>query len=75
MHTRNWIAKGAILSLFLLTLIASPLMAQSQNISGTVVDESGAVIPGAEVKITDVAKGTLLVKQAPMKRACSGQST
>ncbi len=59
MHTRNWIAKGAILSLFLLTLIASPLMAQSQNISGTVVDESGAVIPGAEVKITDVAKGTL----------------
>ena len=58
MHT-HWIAKSAILSLFLLAMMASPLMAQSQNISGTVVDESGAVIPGAEVKITDVAKGTL----------------
>jgi len=32
-------------------------MAQSQNISGTVVDASGGVVPGALVKITDVAKG------------------
>lgn len=41
----------------LLMLIAQPLMAQSQNISGTVSDSSGGVIPGASVKITDVAKG------------------
>ncbi len=55
----NWTVKVAVLSIFLLVLMASPLMAQSQNISGTVVDESGAVIPGATVKITDVEKGTL----------------
>jgi hypothetical protein len=53
------IFKIAVLSLFVLTMMAPQLMAQSQNISGTVVDESGAVIPGATVKITDVAKGTL----------------
>jgi hypothetical protein len=47
----------AILSAFLLTLISQPLMAQSQNISGTVIDTSGALIPEATVKITDVAKG------------------
>jgi hypothetical protein len=34
-------------------------MAQSQNISGTVVDPSGAVVPGAQVKLTDTAKGSL----------------
>ena len=47
----------AILSAFLLTLLAPPMMAQSQNISGTVVDASGGVVPDAAVKITDVAKG------------------
>ena len=47
----------AILSAFLLVLIAQPVMAQSQNISGTVVDASGGIIPGAAVKIMDVAKG------------------
>jgi hypothetical protein len=40
-------------------LMRTPLMAQSQNISGTVVDKSGAVIPAATIQITDVAKGTL----------------
>ncbi len=49
----------AILSLFLLAFLAQPLMAQSQNISGTVVDTSGASIPDATIKITDVAKGNL----------------
>jgi hypothetical protein len=53
------ISKCVALFLFLLAFAASPLMAQSQNISGTVVDESGGVIPGATVQITDVAKGTL----------------
>jgi hypothetical protein len=38
-------------------LIAQPVMAQSQNISGTVVDPTGAVVPGAAVKIDDAAKG------------------
>jgi hypothetical protein len=49
--------KIAILAAFLLTLVAQPMMAQSQNISGTAVDTSGGVIPGAAVKIVDVAKG------------------
>ena len=55
---RKWSSvKIAILSAFLLTLIAQPMMAQSQNISGTVVDASGGIIPEAAVKIMDVAKG------------------
>src|SRR4051794_8919475 len=41
----------------LLALMAPPIMAQSQNISGTVVDESGAVIPDASILITDAVKG------------------
>src|SRR3974377_1793711 len=48
---------AAILSLFLLTLLTQPLMAQTQSLSGTVVDTTGAVIPQASVKITDIAKG------------------
>ncbi len=51
------IAKIAILSAILLTLIAQPIRAQSQNVSGTVVDASGGIIPGAAIKIMDVAKG------------------
>ena len=49
--------KITILSAILLALIAQPMMAQSQNISGTVADASGGLIPGAAVKITDAAKG------------------
>jgi hypothetical protein len=40
--------------------IAPPLMAQSQNISGTVVDPAGASVPAAAVNITDAAKGRLV---------------
>ncbi len=47
----------AILSVFLLTWIAQPVFAQSQNISGSVVDASGALIPAAAVRIMDAAKG------------------
>jgi hypothetical protein len=47
----------AILSAFLLVLIAQPMMAQSQYISGTVVDPTNAVVPQASVKIVDAAKG------------------
>ncbi|MBS1875651.1 MAG: carboxypeptidase regulatory-like domain-containing protein [Acidobacteria bacterium] len=34
-------------------------MAQSQNVSGTVVDSSGAVIPAATVTVTDLAKASI----------------
>ena len=47
----------AILSPLLLMAIAQPVMAQSQNISGTVVDASGGLVPDATIKIVDVAKG------------------
>jgi len=40
-----------------LTLFAQPAMAQSQYISGTVADASGAVVPDATVKIQDAVKG------------------
>src|ERR1035438_10693292 len=54
MNLRRWnIVKIAILSAFLLTLIAQPAMAQSQNITGAVVDASGGVIPDAAIKIVD----------------------
>ncbi len=47
----------AMLAALLLILFAPLVKAQSQNISGTVIDASGAVIPGAMVLITDAAKG------------------
>jgi hypothetical protein len=40
----------------LLLILAPMAMAQSQYISGTVVDPSGAVIAGAQVKVEDQAK-------------------
>ena len=49
----------AILALFLLASLSQPLMAQSQNISGTVIDTSGAFIPEAQVTIHDMAKGDI----------------
>lgn len=53
---------AGISALLLLTLFGQPLMAQSQNISGTVVDPSGAVVPEATVTIDDVVKGDLARK-------------
>ena len=53
----SWSVRIAILSAFLLILIAQPMKAQSQNLSGTVIDESGAVVPEAAVNIMDAAKG------------------
>ena len=49
----------AIILAVLFLLCSQALMAQSQNISGTVTDSTGAVIPQATVKITDSAKGGL----------------
>ncbi len=59
MNARNiWCSlKIAVLAAFLIALIARPAMAQSQNLSGTVIDASGAVIPEAAVTIMDAAKG------------------
>ncbi|HUB84025.1 MAG TPA: carboxypeptidase regulatory-like domain-containing protein [Bryobacteraceae bacterium] len=42
---------------FLLMLLAQPAMAQSQYISGTVIDSTGASIPDAAVRIQDAVKG------------------
>src|SRR5574340_256503 len=56
---KSRIAPLAIFCFLLLTLTATPLLAQSQNISGTVVDTTGGVIPAATVTITDIAKGTV----------------
>lgn len=50
--------QSVVLAAFLLVLIASPMMAQTQNISGTVVDASGGVVPGATVQVIDEAKGS-----------------
>jgi len=36
---------------FLLALIAQPMMAQSQNITGLVVDATGAVVPGPQSRL------------------------
>ena len=52
----------AVFSAFLLVLSAQSVMAQSQYISGTVVDSTSAIVQQASVKIVDVAKGNT-VKQ------------
>jgi len=41
----------------LVMLVAQPAMAQSQYISGTVVDSSGGFVPDAAVRIQDAVKG------------------
>lgn len=52
-------SKRSALALLLLLLVTATASAQSQNISGTVVDQSGASVQNATVKITDEAKNTL----------------
>ena len=47
----------ALLLACLFMLMAQPVMAQSQNISGAVVDTSGGLVPDATVKIVDAEKG------------------
>ncbi len=53
--------KAAILLFFIFMMLwmAPALMAQSQTISGTVVDPSGGVIPGAQITIIDNDKGSV----------------
>lgn len=50
----------AVLLPVLLALVTQPLKAQSQNVSGTVTDTTGAVVSDASVRITDVAKGGVI---------------
>src|SRR5947209_17598246 len=49
-----------VFGFLLLTLFTKPLMAQSQPLYGTAVDSSGAVVPGATVKITDLGKSEVV---------------
>jgi hypothetical protein len=45
------------LSLFLALLLASPALAQTGQINGVITDNSGAVVPGANVEAVEVATG------------------
>jgi hypothetical protein len=50
-----------LIGLFVLTLFCKqPLMAQSQPVTGTVLDQGGAAVPAASVTITDVAKSQVV---------------
>ena len=60
-----------ILALVALLFAAPMLMGQSQTISGAVVDPSGGVVPGAQVRIVDTSKGTLAREVLRMKPAAS----
>ena len=59
MNGRENKVQSAVLAALLLLLIAAPAAAQSQNISGTVVDATGGVVPEAKVSIQDLAKGDI----------------
>lgn len=52
-------APAVFLVLLLAIVFAQPGAAQSQYIAGSVADPTGAVVPGASVKVTDVAKGSV----------------
>ena len=47
----------ALFAALMFLLVRQPLRAQSQTIGGTVVDQSNAVVPEAQVTIDDVVKG------------------
>src|ERR1017187_4414242 len=70
MHVRSSWSRVmiAIFAAILLTLIAQPIMAQTQYISGTVIDATGGFVPDAAVKIQDAAKG------GPSRQANTDQS-
>jgi hypothetical protein len=65
MHTQAACKGLRIVSvlLFCATIFVPSLLAQSQNISGTVVDATGATVPGAAVQISDIAKGDETVRE------------
>ncbi len=47
-------------SLLLLLGVRQPMMAQSQPVSGTVLDSAGGAVPGASVTITDLNKSQVV---------------
>lgn len=49
--------KVAMIAVLAASLCAGSFWAQSSSIQGVVSDNSGAVIPGAQVQVTDVATG------------------
>jgi len=61
MTARRFLKTGISLPFFLLTLLLScvPLHAQTGLITGSVVDPSGAAIPGAQIQIINQATGDI----------------
>jgi hypothetical protein len=54
--------KNSVLLVLILTLTLMPalLYGQAQSIGGTIVDQSGGVLPGATIQIIDQQKGSLI---------------
>src|SRR5690242_18338559 len=50
---------GPLFASLLLVLLCIPAMAQEAALSGSVQDATGAVLPGASVKLTSRAQGTV----------------
>ncbi len=57
MRTSHWLVVGIF---FLACIVSIPVLAQAVygTIAGTVVDETGGVLPGVEVRIANASKGT-----------------
>lgn len=53
------ISQGILVALLSISFSAISLHAQTSSINGTVVDQSGAVIAGAQVEVTNTATGNL----------------
>src|SRR5581483_8204732 len=51
---------AALFGLFVFALLRQPLIAQSQPVTGTVVDPSGSAVPGSVVTITDLNKNQVI---------------
>lgn len=51
---------AVIFGFLLLILSRQPMYAQTQTVGGNLVDTSGAALPGATVKITDLNKGDIV---------------
>src|ERR1700729_1043975 len=56
-HRLGWGIPLLAFVFLLLIFTRQPLLAQSQNIGGTVIDPSGAVVPDAAITIEDSVKG------------------
>ncbi|MGE5725169.1 MAG: TonB-dependent receptor domain-containing protein, partial [Acidobacteriota bacterium] len=64
MRTQAWVARLAVLFVFLIVMVSSPVLAQkiTGDISGDIADASGAVIPNATVTARNL--GTDLTRTA-----------